>query len=197
MKLAAIFLLATLASSFDLSAGTIQNACLQELLQNDAPKFIQELGNLLCKYQLAKTSQNQQLFMEFLDEVNKLLEDVGCTLDSLLGIEVVPTIENCEQIADQVADILFDFLNHILAIVSDVLNSLPSLVSDIVDTLVPEIGVVLKVLDHIQDVKNVACDVLEDILPIVAKVLSIGGEVLDRILNDLGVKRPEPIHPVV
>ncbi|XP_072002331.1 uncharacterized protein [Engystomops pustulosus] len=197
MKIAGIFLLATLVSSFDLSTGTIQNACLQQLLKNDAPQFIQDLGNLLCKYQLAKTSQNQQLFMEFLDGVNKLLGDVGCTLDSLLGIRVVPTIDNCEEIADQVADILFSFLNHILAIVSDVLKSLPSLVSDIVDTLVPEVGALLNVLDHIQDVKNVACDVLEDILPKVADILSIGGEVLDRILNDLDLAETKPVHPVV
>ncbi|KAM4036426.1 uncharacterized protein ACNLHF_015368 [Anomaloglossus baeobatrachus] len=196
MKIPAIFLLAFLASSFDLSTGTVQNACLQQLLQNDAPKFIQELGNLLCKYQLAKTSQNQELFMQFLEGVNALLEDGGCTLDSLLGIRVVPTIQNCEQIADQVADILFDFMNHILAIVADVLNSLPSLVSDIVDTLVPEIGVVLKVLDHIQDVKNVACDVMEDILPKVAEIMSIGGEILDRILNDLDLAEKKPSVPV-
>ncbi|XP_072002332.1 uncharacterized protein [Engystomops pustulosus] len=186
MKIAGIFLLATLVSSFDLSTGTIQNACLQQLLKNDAPQFIQDLGNLLCKYQLAKTSQNQQLFMEFLDGVNKLLGDVGCTLDSLLGIRVVPTIDNCEEIADQVADILFSFL-----------KSLPSLVSDIVDTLVPEVGALLNVLDHIQDVKNVACDVLEDILPKVADILSIGGEVLDRILNDLDLAETKPVHPVV
>ncbi|KAG8578592.1 hypothetical protein GDO81_010549 [Engystomops pustulosus] len=186
MKIAGIFLLATLVSSFDLSTGTIQNACLQQLLKNDAPQFIQDLGNLLCKYQLAKTSQNQQLFMEFLDGVNKLLGDVGCTLDSLLGIRVVPTIDNCEEIADQVADILFSFL-----------KSLPSLVSDIVNTLVPEVGALLNVLDHIQDVKNVACDVLEDILPKVADILSIGGEILDRILNDLDLAETKPVHPVV
>ncbi|XP_077117250.1 uncharacterized protein LOC143773780 [Ranitomeya variabilis] len=196
MKFAVIFLLATFASSLDLSTGTVQNSCLQQLLKNDAPKFIQELGNLLCKYQLAQTSQNQQLFMAFLDGVNTLLEDVGCSLDILLGIKVVPTIENCEQIADQVAGTLFDFLNHTLAIVADVLKSLPSLVSDIVDTLVPEIGTVLNVLDHIQHVKKVSCDLLEDILPAVTEILSIGGEVLDRILNDLDLAHKKQVHPV-
>ncbi|XP_077325990.1 uncharacterized protein LOC143960885 [Lithobates pipiens] len=196
MKLAVTFLLLTLTSSLDLSAATIQNTCLIQLFQNDAPQFLQQLGNLLCKYQLAKTTQNQELFMDFLNEVNTLLEAVGCTLDSLLGIRVVPTLKNCEQIADQVAEILFDFMNNILACVADVLKDLPSVVTDVVDFLLPEVATVLKILEHIEDVKAVACDVLEDILPKVADILSLGGEILDRVLSDLGLAETRPVHTV-
>uniref|UniRef100_A0A803KBY7 Uncharacterized protein n=1 Tax=Xenopus tropicalis TaxID=8364 RepID=A0A803KBY7_XENTR len=181
MKFAVAFLLVIISGHFDNSGATVQQSCLDQLFQKDAPEFVQQLGNLLCNYQLAKKTQNQELFIAFLKGVNSIL---------------VPTLQNAEDIADKVAIILFDFLNSIFATVSDVLNDLPSVLSDIVDTLLPEVAAALKVLEHIEDVKDATCDVLEDLLPVVADVLKLGGDILTDIYNDLGIKEEKRSLPL-
>uniref|UniRef100_A0A803JT02 Uncharacterized protein n=1 Tax=Xenopus tropicalis TaxID=8364 RepID=A0A803JT02_XENTR len=196
MKFAVAFLLVIISGHFDNSGATVQQSCLDQLFQKDAPEFVQQLGNLLCNYQLAKKTQNQELFIAFLKGVNSILGNVGCTVDDLLGIKMVPTLQNAEDIADKVAIILFDFLNSIFATVSDVLNDLPSVLSDIVDTLLPEVAAALKVLEHIEDVKDATCDVLEDLLPVVADVLKLGGDILTDIYNDLGIKEEKRSLPL-
>ncbi|OCT88645.1 hypothetical protein XELAEV_18017275mg [Xenopus laevis] len=181
MKLVVPFLLVIISCHFDNSGATVQQSCLDQLFQKDAPEFVQQLGNLLCNYQLAKKAQNQELFIVFLKGVNSILGNVGCTVDDLLGVKMVPTLENAEEVADKVAIILFNFLDSILATVSDVLNDLPSILSDIVDALLPEVAAALKILEHINNIKDVTCDVLEDLLPIVVDVLKLGGDILTDI----------------
>ncbi|MEE6510006.1 hypothetical protein FKM82_028901 [Ascaphus truei] len=196
MKITVAFLLVTLSCYFGKSATTVQENCLTQLFEKDAPGFVKQLGNLLCNYQLAKKMQNQDIFIEFLNKVNNILEDVGCTVDDLLGTKVVPTLENAEEIADRVAVILFNFLDDLLSSVVNVLENLPPLVSDIMDTLLPEVVAVLDALQHVKDVKNLACDVMEDLLPKVATVLEFGGDILDNILNDLGLEEHETHFPL-
>ncbi|KAM4675993.1 uncharacterized protein O3C94_008629 [Discoglossus pictus] len=196
MKFAIAFLLVTLTYCYDTVNADIQDACLDKLFQNDAPQFLKSLGNLLCKYQIAKEQQNQDLFLEFLNGVNSLLEGVGCTVDDLLGIDVVPTLENAEKIADSVATVLFNFVNALLSSVTSVLKDLPSFLTDIVEDIVPETAALLDILEHINDVKDVACDVLVKILPEVAEILEIGGHILEKVMDDLGIKVNEKTLPI-
>ncbi|KAG8439311.1 hypothetical protein GDO86_005509 [Hymenochirus boettgeri] len=85
-------------------------ACLIQLLKNDAPVLLEKLGNLLCSYQVAQKEQNIALFMDFLKQVNNILEEVGCSLSNIIGTKVVVTAQNAEQLADQVAVVLFQFV---------------------------------------------------------------------------------------
>ncbi|KAG8439312.1 hypothetical protein GDO86_005510 [Hymenochirus boettgeri] len=189
MKLAAAFILVLISCCFDNSSAANAQTCLTQLLENDAPAFLQELGDLLCNYQVAKTTQNQELFMAFLNGVNKVLGGVGCTLDDLLGTNVVPTLKNAEPIADNVAEILFGFLNNTLGTISDILKNLPPLVSDFLKSLVPDASTVMNVLANLQDLKNLGCDFLESVLPKVAEILKLGGEVLGSVFNNLAVQQ--------
>ncbi|KAM3924804.1 uncharacterized protein RB166_008160 [Leptodactylus fuscus] len=111
MKIASAFLLVALSCFLDTSSATVQGNCLTELVENGAPTLVVKLGNLLCKYQMAKLTENQQLYASFLDELGVVLKEIGCTMDDLMGTHVVITMDKVQVIADKVALVIFDVLN--------------------------------------------------------------------------------------
>ncbi|KAG8578589.1 hypothetical protein GDO81_010547 [Engystomops pustulosus] len=127
MKVAVVFLIAAFASSFEAASVTRYN-CLEQLFKNDAPLLLQSMATLLCDYKLAKSQQNAELFEQFLIKVNALLEKVGCTIDNILGTNVTITLQDAEQLGDNVANILFGFLESIIAKVTKILDDIPFMV---------------------------------------------------------------------
>ncbi|MEE6517474.1 hypothetical protein FKM82_027688 [Ascaphus truei] len=140
--------------------------CLTQLLKKDASVLLQNLGNLLCNYKVAQKEQNIAMFIAFLNQVNNVLKEVGCSLNNLLGTKVVINSQDAEQLADQVALILFQFVENIIAKVVKVLNDVPLT----------------------EDIRDLACGVLEDVLAKVSRVLNIVAEVtggLTKIIDGL------------
>ncbi|KAG8578587.1 hypothetical protein GDO81_010545 [Engystomops pustulosus] len=152
MKIASAFLLVALSCFLDTSSATVPVNCLTSLVENGAPTLIVKLGDLLCKYQQAKLSENQQLYSNFLDELQVVLNEVGCTMDDLLGIHVVKTMDNVDVIADKVALVIFDVLNglplttkfmevacgtleHVLAKLKGILESVRQTIDHVVNKL--------------------------------------------------------------
>uniref|UniRef100_A0A803KFR2 Uncharacterized protein n=1 Tax=Xenopus tropicalis TaxID=8364 RepID=A0A803KFR2_XENTR len=141
MKLAAVFLLVALSCSFETQASTVSGNCLASLLENGAPSLILKLGNLLCKYQQAKETQNQSLFVAFIGELKVVLAEVGCSMDDLLGKHVETTIDNVVVIADKVALVLFDIMNGLpvttkfMRVACGTLENLLSKVKSILETV--------------------------------------------------------------
>ncbi|XP_077119023.1 uncharacterized protein LOC143775073 [Ranitomeya variabilis] len=99
----------------DTSSATTPVNCITSLVENGAPTLVVKLGNLLCKYQQAKLTQNQLLYSAFLDELKVVLTEVGCSMDDLLGTHVVTTLDNVDIVADKVALVIFDVLNGLPA----------------------------------------------------------------------------------
>ncbi|CAH2277257.1 Hypothetical predicted protein [Pelobates cultripes] len=151
MKITSAFLLVALSCFFETPAATVPTNCLTNLVENGAPTLVVKLGNLLCKYQQAKASQNHLLYVTFLNELGVVLSEVGCTMDDLLGTHVT-TLDNTEIIADKVALVLFDVLNglpvttkfmevacgtldHLLAKLKSVLETVKKTLDNVVNKL--------------------------------------------------------------
>lgn len=158
MKIAVVFILAALCSSYDAAAVSEPN-CLVQLFQEDAPLLLQNLVTLLCDYKVAQKSQNAALFQAFLQQVNALLGKVGCTIDNILGTKVTVTLQNAEAIGDDVAIVLFGYLDGIIAKVVKIVNEIPFL-DDIVNDQ-----------NLITSLQNTACGVMEAVIADVDKVL--------------------------
>ncbi|OCT88641.1 hypothetical protein XELAEV_18017271mg [Xenopus laevis] len=158
MKIAVVFLIAALSSCFN-AATVPQGNCLQQLLEDDAPLLLEKLSQLLCNYKVAQQQKNNALFLAFINEVNVLLEKVGCTINNIIGINVTPTINNAEAIADQIATALFQYLEGLIAKVSKILQNIPIIGSILNDKIL------------VQDIQNVGCGVLADIISEVDKIL--------------------------
>ncbi|CAH2277260.1 Hypothetical predicted protein [Pelobates cultripes] len=84
--------------------------CLIQLLKKDAPALLQNLGNLLCDYRVAQKEQNIALFMNFLNQVENIL---------------VVTAQNAEYLSEQVAIVLFQFVEDIIQRVMKILEDIP------------------------------------------------------------------------
>ncbi|XP_002939850.1 uncharacterized protein LOC100493618 [Xenopus tropicalis] len=164
MKIAVVFLLVALSSYID-AAPTQPSGCLEQLLESNAPNLLQSVGDLLCNYQVAKQQANGALFINFLNEVNTLLGNIGCTITDILGTDVTINPSNAEEIADAVAAKLFQFVENVIAKVDDILKDIP-IIGDIVgdQTLTG-------------DVRHFACGVLVDILTFADKVMQIAAEI--------------------
>ncbi|XP_077117253.1 uncharacterized protein LOC143773783 [Ranitomeya variabilis] len=160
MKIAVVFILAALCGLQD-AASLPQGNCLDQLFQDDAPVLLQTLTTLLCKYKIAQASNNAVLFQAFLEEVNVLLGKVGCTIDNILGTKVTLTLQNAEQIGDQVAQNLFGFVDAQIAKVTQILNDIPYL------------GEILQEKNLISDIQNVSCRVMEEVMSELDKVLKV------------------------
>ncbi|OCT87699.1 hypothetical protein XELAEV_18021397mg [Xenopus laevis] len=141
MKFAAVFLLVAISCSFETEASTVPGNCLASLVENGAPSLIMKLGNLLCKYQQAKETQNQSLFIAFISELKVVLAEVGCSMDDLLGTHKETTIDNVAVIADKVALVLFDVMNGLpvtakfMRVACGTLENLLSKVKSILETV--------------------------------------------------------------
>ncbi|KAE8614786.1 hypothetical protein XENTR_v10008308, partial [Xenopus tropicalis] len=164
MKIAVVFLIAAVSSCFD-AASVPQGNCFQQLLQDDAPLLLEKLSELLCNYKLAQKQQNNALFLAFINEVNVLLGKVGCTINNILGINVTPTLNNAETIADQLAASMFQYLETLIAKATKYLEDIPI------------IGNILNDKILTQDIRNVGCGVLADIITEVDKILKIASNV--------------------
>ncbi|XP_068128960.1 uncharacterized protein [Hyperolius riggenbachi] len=139
--------------------------CLIQLLKKDAPALLEKLGTLLCNFNVAQKEQNMAYFMSFLEEVDTILQQVGCTLSNLLGFNVVITAADAESIANQVYVILFQFLEDIIARVMKILEEIPIL------------GDFINDVPLTQDIRHLACSVLEMYLNKIAKILTIVADV--------------------
>ncbi|XP_075062094.1 uncharacterized protein LOC142150808 [Mixophyes fleayi] len=140
--------------------------CLIQLLKKDAPALLQNLGNLLCNYRVAQKEQNAAYFISFLEQVENVLKQVGCSLNNLLGTKVVINAQNAENLANKVAVILFQFLEDIIARVMKILNDVPLT----------------------EDVRDLTCGLLESVLGKIARILSIVADVtggLTKIIDGL------------
>ncbi|CAH2277425.1 Hypothetical predicted protein [Pelobates cultripes] len=104
MKIAVVFLVVAFSSCF------VRPGCARA---EDAPVLLQMLGGLICDYKLAQISadQNAAKFLAFLQQVNVMLAKVGCSINNLLGTHVTINLQNAEALADQVANVLFQFMN--------------------------------------------------------------------------------------
>ncbi|KAG8578588.1 hypothetical protein GDO81_010546 [Engystomops pustulosus] len=160
MKIAVIFVLAALCGLQD-AAILPQDNCLEQLFKDDAPVLLQDLASLLCKYKIAQASNNAVLFQTFLEEVNVLLGKVGCTIDNILGTHVTVTLQNAEQIGDQVAQSLFAFVDSLIAKVTKILNDIPFL------------NELLNDKNLITDIQDVSCGVMEVVMTELDKVLKV------------------------
>ncbi|XP_068128962.1 uncharacterized protein [Hyperolius riggenbachi] len=158
MKLAIVFLLAALTSSFD-AASVSQYNCLELLFKQDAPALLQSVATLLCDYKVAKAQQNAALFEAFLLKVNALLEKVGCTIDNILGTHVTITLQDAEQIGDQVANILFGFVDSVIAKVMKILDDIPFL------------GDILNDKPLSTDIRDASCEIMVGVITDLDKVL--------------------------
>ncbi|XP_053319624.1 uncharacterized protein LOC128491334 [Spea bombifrons] len=168
MKVAVVFLLVALSGCFD-AASVPQTNCLQQLLQEDAPLLLQELGSLICDYKVAQAKQNAAMFLAFLQQVNALLAKVGCSINNILGTHVTINLQNAEALGDQVANVLFQFLQNILEKVVNVLDDVPFM-GDIVND---------KTL--IQDIRVLGCEVLADLIADVDKVLKFVSNIVGNL----------------
>ncbi|KAM4037042.1 uncharacterized protein ACNLHF_015835 [Anomaloglossus baeobatrachus] len=168
MKIAVVFLIAAFASSFEAIQVTQYN-CLEQLFKQDAPVLLQSLATLLCDYKLAKSQQNAELFEQFLIKVNTLLEKVGCTIDNILGTHVTITLQDAEQLGDNVANILFGFVESIIAKVTKVLDDIPFL------------GDILNDKPLSQDIRVVSCGVLVDVITDLDKVLKFVSNIVGNL----------------
>uniref|UniRef100_A0A803JXW1 Uncharacterized XB5861580 n=1 Tax=Xenopus tropicalis TaxID=8364 RepID=A0A803JXW1_XENTR len=139
--------------------------CFVKLLKDDAPLLLEKLSELLCNYKLAQKQQNNALFLAFINEVNVLLGKVGCTINNILGINVTPTLNNAETIADQLAASMFQYLETLIAKATKYLEDIPI------------IGNILNDKILTQDIRNVGCGVLADIITEVDKILKIASNV--------------------
>uniref|UniRef100_A0A803KA44 Uncharacterized XB5861580 n=1 Tax=Xenopus tropicalis TaxID=8364 RepID=A0A803KA44_XENTR len=120
--------------------------------------------------------QNIALFMDFLNQVNNVLKQVGCSLNNVLGRKVVITAQNAEQLADQVAIVMFQFVEDIIAGVMKVMEDIP-IVRDFVNDV-----------PLTQDLRNVACGVLEHIIGKITKILVLVADItggLTKIIEGL------------
>ncbi|KAM4035996.1 uncharacterized protein ACNLHF_015032 isoform 1-T1 [Anomaloglossus baeobatrachus] len=160
MKIAVVFILAALCGLQD-AASVPQTNCLEQLFQDDAPVLLQTLATLLCKYKIAQASNNAVLFQAFLEEVNVLLAKVGCTIDNILGTKVTLTLQNAEQIGDQVAQTLFSFVDGLIAKVTKVLDDVPFL------------GEILQDKNLVGDIQDVSCGVMEVVMAELDKILKV------------------------
>ncbi|KAE8614790.1 hypothetical protein XENTR_v10008311 [Xenopus tropicalis] len=150
--------------------------CFVKLLKNDAPLLLEKIGTLLCNYKVAQQEQNIALFMDFLNQVNNVLKQVGCSLNNVLGRKVVITAQNAEQLADQVAIVMFQFVEDIIAGVMKVMEDIP-IVRDFVNDV-----------PLTQDLRNVACGVLEHIIGKITKILVLVADItggLTKIIEGL------------
>ncbi|KAM4038102.1 uncharacterized protein ACNLHF_016461 isoform 2-T2 [Anomaloglossus baeobatrachus] len=139
MKIAVVFILAALCGLQD-AASVPQTNCLEQLFQ---------------------ASNNAVLFQAFLEEVNVLLGKVGCTIDNILGTKVTLTLQNAEQIGDQVAQTLFSFVDGLIAKVTKVLDDVPFL------------GEILQDKNLVGDIQDVSCGVMEVVMAELDKILKV------------------------
>uniref|UniRef100_A0A803JQK9 Uncharacterized LOC116409722 n=1 Tax=Xenopus tropicalis TaxID=8364 RepID=A0A803JQK9_XENTR len=164
MKIAVIFLIIGLSSCYN-AASVSKTDCLEQLLLKDTPVLLQTLGILLCNYKVAQKQQNGEMFLDFLNQVNVLLGKVGCTINTLLGTHVTLNVSNAEQIADEVAAVLFQFLQGLIAKAMKILSEIP-FIGDLVNDQALS-----------QDIRIVGCGVLVDILTFADKVMQIAAEI--------------------
>ncbi|KAM3924803.1 uncharacterized protein RB166_008158 [Leptodactylus fuscus] len=108
-----------------------------------------------------QASNNAALFEAFLQEVNVLLGKVGCTIDNILGTHVTVTLQNAEQIGDQVAQTLFSFVDGIIAKVTKILADIPFLDQFLNDK------------NLLTDIQDVSCGVMEVVMAELDKVLKV------------------------
>ncbi|XP_077117251.1 uncharacterized protein LOC143773781 [Ranitomeya variabilis] len=139
--------------------------CLIQLLKKDAPALLKNLGTLLCKFNIAQRDQNVQYFLSFLQQVDNILQEVGCTISNLLGIPVTIDAQNAAQLANQVSLVLFQFLQNIIETVTKVLDEIP-LIGDLINDV-----------PLTQDIQDLACSVLHHYLTEIASILTIVGDI--------------------
>ncbi|XP_077326013.1 uncharacterized protein LOC143960894 [Lithobates pipiens] len=168
MKIAVVFLVAALTSSFD-AASVSQYNCLELLFKEDAPAVLQSIATLLCDYKTAKAQQNALLFENFLQKVNALLEKVGCTIDNILGTQVTITLQDAEQIGDQVANVLFGFVDSIIAKVMKILDDIPFL------------GDILNDKPLNTDIRDVSCEIMVGVITDLDKVLKFVSTITENL----------------
>ncbi|KAM4037040.1 uncharacterized protein ACNLHF_015834 isoform 1-T2 [Anomaloglossus baeobatrachus] len=150
--------------------------CLIQLLKKDAPALLKNLGTLLCNYKVAQNSQNVEYFMSFLEQVDNILKEVGCTLSNLLGTSVKIDAQDAANLANEVSMILFQFLQDIIANVMKILEEIP-----IIGDLISDVPLT-------QDVQDLACSVLNHYLTKIAHILTIVGDItggLTKIIDGL------------
>ncbi|KAM3924216.1 uncharacterized protein RB166_007569 [Leptodactylus fuscus] len=139
--------------------------CLVQLLKKDAPALLKNLGTLLCNYKVAQRQQNVAYFISFLEQVDNILKGVGCTLSNLLGTSVTIDAQDAATLANEVSLILFNFLQDIIERVMKVLEDIP-----IIGDLINDVPLT-------QDVRDLACSVLNHYLTKIADVLTIIADV--------------------
>ncbi|XP_073507458.1 uncharacterized protein [Phyllobates terribilis] len=139
--------------------------CLIQLLKKDAPALLKNLGNLLCNYKVAQRDQNVNYFLSFLQQVDNILQEVGCTISNLLGTSVTIDAQNAAQLANEVSLVLFQFLQDIIEKVMKILEDIP-LIGDLINDV-----------PLTQDVQDLACSVLNHYLTKIASILTIVGDV--------------------
>ncbi|XP_040200432.1 alpha/beta-gliadin-like [Rana temporaria] len=139
--------------------------CLIQLLKKDAPALLQNLGTLLCNYRVAQREQNVAYFMSFLEQVDNILKQVGCSLNNLLGFNVKINAANAENLAKEVSLILFQFMEDIIERVMKILAEIPIL------------GDFVNDIPLTKDVRDLACSVLQHYLNDIIKVLNVIADV--------------------
>ncbi|KAM3924836.1 ranaspumin-like [Leptodactylus fuscus] len=101
-------------SADDIDLKNINISCLSKLLQKDVSSLLVKLQNLLCLFQQGKDQHNEELYKDFLKQLNIVLKDVGCSLD-----EVLQTKNFLEQITDNAGKIADRLVFEILKIADD------------------------------------------------------------------------------
>ncbi|XP_069618098.1 uncharacterized protein [Ranitomeya imitator] len=139
--------------------------CLIQLLKKDAPALLKNLGTLLCNYNVAKRDQNVDYFLSFLQQVDKVLQEVGCTIDNLLGFSVIINTQNAAQLANEVSLVMFNFLQNIIENVVKILDDIP-LIGDLINDV-----------PLTQDVQDLECSVLNHYLTQIANILTVVADV--------------------
>ncbi|KAM5171963.1 uncharacterized protein ACMZJ9_004794 [Mantella aurantiaca] len=135
--------------------------CLIDLLKKDAPALLQNLGTLLCNFRVAQKEQNIAYFMSFLEEVDNILKQVGCSLNNLLGFKVVINSADAEGLANEVSIILFQFMEDIIARVMKILEEIP-IIGDFINDVPLN-----------KDVRDLACSVLNVIADVTGSLTQI------------------------
>ncbi|XP_073476653.1 uncharacterized protein [Aquarana catesbeiana] len=139
--------------------------CLIQLLKKDAPALLQNLGTLLCNYRVAQREQNVAYFMSFLEQVDNILKQVGCSLNNLLGFKVTINAANAENLAKEVSLILFQFMQDIIERVMKILEEIPIL------------GDFINDIPLTKDIRDLACSVLQHYLNEIIKILNLVADV--------------------
>ncbi|XP_073401153.1 uncharacterized protein [Dendrobates tinctorius] len=139
--------------------------CLIQLLKKDAPALLKNLGTLLCNYKVAQRDQNVNYFLSFLQQVDNILQEVGCTVSNLLGTSVTIDTQNAAQLANEVSLVLFQFLQSIIEKVMNILEEIP-LIGDLINDV-----------PLTQDVQDLACSVLNHYLTKIASILTIVADI--------------------